>query len=195
MRYRNELIELDSTPASTNTGSGCSGAWLVRCAVSTTRAPQWRGERRGATGRSVNFEIKADEGFGRSLEELDVAAAGGTTAVAINRRRTGFALTISAAIFLALVRGAGATGIPAFVCVVGHSFNSPSKGGWVVRRHSNSQPSGVHLKNVPLFRPSGCACFSGVFKYLETRNDLRAGAERGGDAAILRLGKFDGLRH
>jgi hypothetical protein len=64
--------------------------------------------------------MKAEQGFSRPLKELDVAAAGGTAAVAINRRRAGLALTVGAAILLAFVRRAGATGVRAFFILVSH---------------------------------------------------------------------------
>jgi hypothetical protein len=62
----------------------------------------------------------AEQGFSRSVEELDVAAARLTAAVAINRRRLAFAFAVRATIFAVLVGGAVTGGVGAFFSLVSH---------------------------------------------------------------------------
>jgi hypothetical protein len=57
--------------------------------------------------------------------KLDVAAAGRTAAIAINRRRLPFAFAIGAAILAALVRRTVASGMSAFLFLVSHVLYSP----------------------------------------------------------------------
>jgi hypothetical protein len=64
--------------------------------------------------------MPAEQCFSRPAKELDITATGRTAAVAINRRGAGLALTVGAAILLALVRWTGATGVRAFFILVSH---------------------------------------------------------------------------
>ena len=66
-------------------------------------------------------------------KKLDVVAAGRAAAIAINRRRLAFALTIGAAILATLVRRAIASGMSAFLFFVSHYFDSPFDSCWSVR--------------------------------------------------------------
>jgi hypothetical protein len=88
--------------------------------------------------------MKAEQNFGRSLKKLDVAAAGRTAAVAINRRGAGLALTVGAAILLAVVGRAGATGVRALFILVSHFSNLllVVDGAGQSERYSSSQSAG-----------------------------------------------------